>query len=216
MNSSNPQTASGYATNKILQRYYKWHSRVYDATRWSFLFGRNAIVTRAAAITNPRQILEVGCGTGKNLACLANTFPKSLITGVDVSADMLTVAKRKLASICHRVNLLQQPYPFPQASIQKYDLILFSYALSMFNPGWEDAIKAATVDLNDGGVLAVVDFHHSSLASFRRWMAINHVRMDGHLLPFLTSQVDCASYKVHSAYGGLWEYVLFLGQKHTL
>ena len=83
----------------------------------------------------------------------------------------------------------------------------------MFNPGWEAAIRAATDDLNEGGMLAVVDFHHSSSTVFRRWMGVNHVRMDAHLLPFLQSHLDDAAYKIHRAYGGVWEYVLFLGHK---
>jgi S-adenosylmethionine-diacylgycerolhomoserine-N-methlytransferase len=217
MNISKPQSDSQSTvntTNKALQQYYKLHSRIYDATRWSFLFGRRTIVTQAAAITNPEHILEVGCGTGKNLAHLANIFPKSQITGVDVSSDMLGVAKRKLAYAGNRINLVRQPYPFPTASAQKYDLILFAYALSMFNPGWESAIRAAMEDLNEGGVLAVVDFHHSSFTGFRRWMGVNHVRMEAHLLPFLESQADKASCEIRRAYGGLWEYVLFLGRKH--
>ncbi len=27
-----------------LERYYRFHSRIYDATRWSFLFGRDKLV----------------------------------------------------------------------------------------------------------------------------------------------------------------------------
>ena len=216
MSITNPQSESHTtisSTNKALQQYYKLHSRIYDATRWSFLFGRHTIVAQAAAITTPKHILEVGCGTGKNLACLANKFPEAQITGVDVSSDMLTVAKRKLAPAGPRVRLLQQPYPFSKPGGQKYDLILFAYALSMFNPGWEDAASAAIDELNEGGVLAVVDFHNSSFAGFRHWMGLNHVRMEGHLLPFLKSHMDDASYKVHRAYGGVWEYALFLGHK---
>ena len=27
-----------------LTRYYRWHAPLYDATRWSFLFGRAALI----------------------------------------------------------------------------------------------------------------------------------------------------------------------------
>ena len=54
-----------------LDRYYRWHAHFYDATRWAFLFGRKALIRLAAKQLQPRRILEVGCGTGKNLAELA-------------------------------------------------------------------------------------------------------------------------------------------------
>lgn len=204
--------------NKALQHYYKLHSRIYDATRWSFLFGRNAIVDQLAVQTDPQRILEVGCGTGNNLALLAKRFPKAHITGVDVSSDMLTVAQKKLAHLGDRINLLDQPYPLKSAAEQpsvnkKYDIILFAYALSMFNPGWDTAIAAAIDDLGDDGILAVVDFHRTPFAAFRRWMGVNHVRMEGHLLPVLDQHTDRPTHEIRRAYGGLWEYVLFFGRK---
>jgi S-adenosylmethionine-diacylgycerolhomoserine-N-methlytransferase len=201
--------------NKALQQYYKLHSRIYDSTRWSFLFGRKTIVEQLATRTNARRILEVGCGTGKNLALIANRFPTAQIVGVDVSLNMLNVAKRKLIHLTNRVTLLNQPYPLSPPNGQKYDQILFAYALSMFNPGWETAITSALGDLNEGGTLAVVDFHRTSVTTFARWMGANHVRMEGHLLPFLESHTNNPSYEVRKAYGGLWEYVIFTGEKRS-
>jgi S-adenosylmethionine-diacylgycerolhomoserine-N-methlytransferase len=199
--------------NSALQHYYKVHSRIYDATRWSFLFGRRAIVEQLAANTSPQRILEVGCGTGKNIALLADHFPTAHITGVDISTDMLNVAKRKLIQLTTPITLLNQTYPLEEATGQKYDVILFAYALSMFNPNWDAAITAAVDDLNEGGTLAVVDFHRTTIPAFKRWMAINHVRMEGHLLPFLEDHTDNPCYKIHRAYAGLWEYAVFSGQK---
>jgi hypothetical protein len=36
---------------------------------------------------------------------------------------------------------------------------VFSYCLSMIDPGWQQALDAALCDLQPGGLLAVVDFH---------------------------------------------------------
>jgi S-adenosylmethionine-diacylgycerolhomoserine-N-methlytransferase len=83
----------------------------------------------------------------------------------------------------------------------------------MFNPGWDAAISAAIDDLNDGGTLAVVDFHRTPFGAFRRWMGVNHVRMEGHLLPVLEQRSAEPSHEIQRAYGGLWEYVLFSGRK---
>ena len=63
-----------------LTRYYRWHAPLYDATRWSFLFGRAALIRGIALHRRPRRILEVGCGTGANLLRLSRWFPCLLYT----------------------------------------------------------------------------------------------------------------------------------------
>jgi len=68
-----------------------------------------------------------------------------------------------------------------------FDLVLCSYALSMFNPGFEAAIVAARCDLVPGGHFALVDFHAAGSRAFARWMGVNHVRMDGQLRPRLAN-----------------------------
>ena len=190
-----------------LQGYYALHSKIYDATRWSFLFGRERILHRIAAINSPKRILEVGCGTGRNLLSLRRMFPLAEITGVDLSSDMLQVAQQKVRS----VTLLQQSYDKPVSG--DFDLVLCSYALTMFNPGWDTAIRAAALDLREGGLMSVVDFSHSQSGMFRRWMSVNHVRMESHLWPLLRSEFTALVDSRHAAYTGLWHYGMFIGQK---
>ena len=83
----------------------------------------------------------------------------------------------------------------------------------MFNPGWEEALAAVLGDLSPGGALAVVDFHDSPLPAFKRWMGLNHVRLEGHLLPGLKQRLPGGQWRVCRAYGGLWSYFLFIGTK---
>jgi S-adenosylmethionine-diacylgycerolhomoserine-N-methlytransferase len=196
-----------------IERYYRFHSKIYDATRWSFLFGRQAIIERIKAQTTPTEILEVGCGTGKNLIALRRAFPQARLTGVDLSRDMLNLAQRNLGTDAAHVHLVQRIYDHPLQPNQPFDLVLFSYALSMFNPGWERAIECAHVDLQPGGLLAVVDFHDTPLPLFRYWMQQNHVRMTSHLLPKLATSFRQCMVETHPAYGGCWTYLLFLGER---
>ena len=192
--------------------YYRFHSVIYDATRWSFLFGRAGILRELADLCPaPKRILEVGCGTGRNLRVLGDQYPRATMTGIDLSGDMLRVARNKLAGYGQRVSLIQKPYAAGVAGPQKFDLVLFSYSLSMFNPGWEEAIAAVAEDLTPDGVVAVVDFHASRLGWFRRWMGVNHVRMEGHLLPRLRQKFSPRRERICSAYGGAWQYVMFVG-----
>lgn len=196
-----------------IEKYYRLHARIYDSTRWSFLFGRTAILADVAAIAKPVRILEVGCGTGKNLLSLGKKFPNAAITGLDLSAPMLVVARRKTAVFGSRVALLHQAYDAPLGDLTGYDLVLFSYALTMFNPGYEAAIQAAAADLAPGGLIAVVDFHASPFPMFERWMGVNHVRMNGQLRPLLQAQFEPKLDRLDFAYGGVWQYLTFIGQK---
>ena len=197
-----------------LARYYRWHARIYDATRWSFLFGRTALIRTLANDPNPpRNILEIGCGTGGNLLRLARQFPEAAVIGLDLSPDMLARARRKLDALQLPITLLQQRYERPLYPEPVFDLIVFSYCLSMMNPDWNQALASAIRDLRPGGRLAVVDFHDTRFAGFRRWMAVNHVRMDGHLLPGLSTVYHPLTATVHKAYGGGWRYFFFIGKK---
>jgi S-adenosylmethionine-diacylgycerolhomoserine-N-methlytransferase len=208
-----PAQKSGAREVSPLEGYYRLHSKFYDLTRWSFLFGRTAILREAAAVARPARILEVGCGTGKNLVNLCRLFPQAEITGVDLSETMLAVARRKTAPLGPRLRLLHGAYGPAFQNERPYDLILFSYALSMFNPGFAEAIATARRDLVPGGHIAVVDFHDTRLAFFERWMGVNHVRMNGQLRPLLTAQFEPRTDRVQSAYAGVWRYLLFVGRK---
>jgi S-adenosylmethionine-diacylgycerolhomoserine-N-methlytransferase len=197
-----------------IESYYRLHARIYDMTRWSFLFGRDSIIDLAAAAQpRPARILEIGCGTGRNLVVLAQRFQDAQLTGVDLSGSMLAIARRKTAAFGSRVNLLQRAYGPALDKPGDYDLVLCSYALSMFNPGFDQAIGAASRDLAPGGYFALVDFHATRFRWFSRWMGVNHVRMDGQLLPLLQEHFVPVANKLHSAYGGVWQYLQFVGRR---
>ncbi len=201
------------AQNQLIRNYYQFQSSIYDATRWAFLFGRREIMDHFGFDQAPEHLVEVGCGTGINVVQLRRQFPEARITGIDVSADMLAKARQKLSQH-DRVTLLEQAYgvgpsDFPKAP----DLFLFSYALTMINPQYADLIRQAHADLRPGGRIAVVDFHSCSVAWFKQHMENHHVRMDGHLDPVLEQYFEPRYSEVRKAYGGLWNYFLFVGEK---
>jgi S-adenosylmethionine-diacylgycerolhomoserine-N-methlytransferase len=209
----NKQTSDEQA--EFMQQYYKLQSKIYDATRWSFLFGRRRIIQE---IPLPKEttgtILEVGCGTGYNLKRLARQFPKAHLIGLDVSEDMVKLARKNTASAQARVEIIQAPYTtghnlFPRP----VDAVLFSYSLTMINPQWEELILQAKKDLRPGGIIAVTDFHDSRFSWFKKHMSNHHVRMDGHLKPLLETTFQPILNKVSSAYLGVWEFLLFTGKK---
>jgi len=198
-----------------MEQYYRFQSKIYDVTRWSFLFGRVEVIKdipieRNAAV----NILEIGCGTGFNTKILAETFTKATITAYEVSDDMVRLSRKKVAKYGERVKIVHQPYGVEEeANVEKYDAVLFSYSLTMINPQWEDLIKQAYKDIKVGGYIAVVDFHDSKFKWFKKHMGNNHVRMDSHLLPLLKDLFEPTVATVKNAYTGVWEYVTFVGKK---
>lgn len=194
-----------------LENYYRFQSSIYDATRWMFLFGRRELVGAAARLA-PRaeHIVEIGCGTGRNLVSLARRLPSARITGVDLSPEMLAIARRK--TWCFRERMTLQQRVQSDAVEKEYDVVVFSYSLSMMNPGWESVLRGALRGLAPGGLVVAADFHHSPLPFFKAHMANHHVRMDAHLLPFLAANTKPEFQRIKRAYGGLWSYFVFAGR----
>ena len=202
-----------------LKGYYRLHAGVYDATRWSFLFDRSRLIDLAghALIATGRahgaRVAEVGCGTGRNLSALARKLPTARLTGVDLCPPMLARARKATAHAADRVELACGAYGRASLERNSQDLVVFSYALSMFNPGYEAAVEAAWLHLRPGGIVAAVDFCDSPHSWFRSWMGLNHVRLDGHLPPLLAACFGTVRREIAPAYGGLWRRFCFLGRK---
>ena len=200
---------------KNIRGYYQFHAKVYQATRWTFLFGRKKLIqSLGLSMFSEKTVLEVGCGTGHNLTFLARFFLNLRIIGLDISPDMLKVAAKRLQSHSRRILFLEKPYATGDWKLPAQpDVVLFSYCLTMINPGWEDAIQRAYDDLEVGGLIAVVDFNDSPFSFFQRWMAFNHVRMDNQLLPVLEKHFKPVELEIHQAYFGLLSYFIFVGRK---
>jgi SAM-dependent methyltransferase len=59
------------------------------------------------------QVLDFGCGVGNSLPHFRRHFPKSALTGADVSAKCLTIAEHRFPDAAHLVQLEpDQPLPF--------------------------------------------------------------------------------------------------------
>lgn len=198
---------------KNMRTYYAFQAKIYDRTRWSFLFGRNAILhdlpfDRDASL----NILEVGCGTGYNLRRLHRRFPNAQLVGVDLSTDMLERAQKKTRSFSDQVQLVEGAYGEVELPFEP-QLILFSYCLTMVNPHWIQLLRRAEKDVTTGGYVAVVDFHRSRYSWFRQHMKKHHVRMEAHILPFLNQHFFPVLSETSKAYFGVWEYFQYVGKK---
>ena len=146
----------------FLDRVYRYQRHVYDPLRRTFLIGRDRLIARIAAET-PGRVLEVGCGTARNLIALHRRCPGARLYGLDASAEMLKTARAKLRRrgleqrIELRHGLAEELGRRTFDPGEPFDAIFFSYSLSMM-PAWRPAIDAALASLGPGGRLYAVDF----------------------------------------------------------
>src|SRR5471032_2781082 len=79
-----------------MDRIYRRQRYVYDFTRKYYLFGRDRLI-RQMALKPGTRVIEVGCGTARNLIKIARKYPGVRLYGLDASAEMLVTANRSLA-----------------------------------------------------------------------------------------------------------------------
>ena len=85
----------------LMDRMYRRQRYIYDASRKFYLLGRDEMIDGVNARAGD-SVLEIGCGTGRNLIKLARTYPQSQCCGLDVSQVMLdTAAPRSPAPGCN-------------------------------------------------------------------------------------------------------------------
>jgi S-adenosylmethionine-diacylgycerolhomoserine-N-methlytransferase len=154
------ETGVSAAHARRMDRMYRTQRHFYDLTRKYYLFGRDTLI-RELDVPAGGSVLEVGCGTGRNLALIGRRFPQARLFGLDISAEMLVSAETKLGRPGRTRTVLRvadatdfHPAEFGESG---FDRIVISYALSMI-PDWEKAIDAAIAALNPGGSLHIADF----------------------------------------------------------
>ncbi|MAQ82765.1 MAG: SAM-dependent methyltransferase [Maritimibacter sp.] len=165
---------------QLMDDVYRYQRLFYDITRKHYLLGRDHLID-AMDVRPGDRVLEVACGTGRNLAAIGRRYPGAGLCGFDISEQMLISARRKLEG---RAWLAQGDAcafdPFEMFGTRRFDHIVFSYSLSMI-PDWEGALAEALRHLAPGGTLHVVDFGDQAglPAWFKRmlraWLARFHV-----------------------------------------
>jgi S-adenosylmethionine-diacylgycerolhomoserine-N-methlytransferase len=141
----------------LMDATYRHQRLIYDATRAYFLLGRDYLL---AELDVPRggHVLEVACGTGRNLDKLSKARPDARLYGLDISAQMLLSAQAKLGTRAHLAQADACTFrPSTLFDVAQFDRIFLSYAVSMI-PDWMGAVEQAVAHLAPGGSLHIVDF----------------------------------------------------------
>ena len=98
---------------------------------------------------NPRQIVDLGCGTGNLTAQLARRWPEAKVTGIDSSEEMVEHARRTDPSIAWRIGDIETWVPDGPIDL------IFSNAALHWVDDHQTQFKRLRSFLADGGVLAV-------------------------------------------------------------
>lgn len=169
----------------LMDRVYRHQRHIYDATRKYYLLGRDPMI---AGLKPPpgASVLEIGCGTGRNLVQAARRYPQASFFGIDVSREMLETAGKAVtrARLQGRVRLaLADASRFePQRVFGRsdFDRIFISYAVSMI-PSWQSVMAEAFNHLPPCGELHIVDFGDQRelpgwfRTGLRAWLRLHHV-----------------------------------------
>jgi len=141
---------------------YRTQRHFYDLTRKYYLLGRDRLI-RHLSPPPGGSVLEIGCGTGRNLIVAAQAWPDAHFFGIDISEAMLETARAKVAKagLSDRITLVQgDATAFDAQALfgrPAFDRVFQSYTLSMI-PDWQGAIREAAAKIAPGGRLDIVDF----------------------------------------------------------
>ena len=212
-----PYTFSVQAQRETMSGYYAWQSRIYDATRWAFLFGRNTVL-KDLQLAPGMTVVEIGCGTGHNLKGILKRVGKGgKVLAVDCAKPMLARCTARIRkSGWNNVQIIDREYGSAPVAEGAADAVLMSYSLSMI-PDWERVIECAARELKPGGRIAVVDFRLGegapAIAGFDRWMQRNHVEIRRPYIERLSSVFRPLTCVTRMAFAGLWSYYVFVGER---
>lgn len=169
----------------LMDGVYRRQRHFYDATRKFFLLGRDRLIADLAPPPGAR-VLEIGCGTGRNMIVAARRYPQARFFGLDISEQMLSTARESVrrAGLEARITLAQgDATAFDAQALfgaAAFERVFFSYSLSMI-PDWRGALAQGAAATAPGGALQVVDFGRQeglpgvAKAALRRWLALFHV-----------------------------------------
>ena len=180
-----------------MDRMYRYQRYFYDVTRKFYLFGRDRMIAQMD-VQPGENVLEVGCGTARNLVLLAKKNPRTNFYGLDASSEMLKTAQAKVdAKKVSNVNLkvaLADDFMHQETFglDERFDSIYFSYSITMI-PTWKESIANALHNLKPGRKIYIVDFYDQKgwpkwfQKVLQVWLKQFHVQFWNDLMPHLES-----------------------------
>jgi ubiquinone/menaquinone biosynthesis C-methylase UbiE len=134
------------ATDVVVRRPVLWRlfrrplRSVFDrlAPMWDELGGPLDLAPLEAALAQldppPARALDVGTGTGAGALALAFRFPQARVVGIDLSSEMVALARQKLPpQLAHRVSFEVADASFLPFEDSVFDLVTLVNAIPFFD-----------------------------------------------------------------------------------
>lgn len=182
---------------ELMDEQYRYQRYVYDWSRKYYLFGRDQLLDQIN-LKPHETLLEIGCGTGRNLIKLHQRYPNHTLYGVDASHLMLQHANAKLGNLPQSYRVLLKQGLAQDLTLsyfkrsQGFEHIVFSYVLSMI-PAWRQAFEQALLLLKHQGTIHLVDFADQSTSpplvrkALQHWLKWFNVHPDPSVPKYLAN-----------------------------
>lgn len=156
-------------TNNGNRVIYRLWAPIYDAVLGRFFLPGRQRAIAAANLQPGERVLFVGVGTGADLPLL----PKGVsVTGIDLSAEMLAVARKRLPLPEIDVRLIEGDAQMLLVEKEQFDVVFFNLILSVI-PDAQRCFSGNLSALKPGGRVVIFDKflpENSRLTNVRKLM----------------------------------------------
>jgi ubiquinone/menaquinone biosynthesis C-methylase UbiE len=137
-------------------RHYTRLAPKYDRNWDRYTRGSLGKLVERLELSGSERVLDVACGTGRLEAMLRETHPDIDVTGVDLSPDMLTVARQRLPEDA-RTRWLHGTLDAVELPPGSFDLVTCNNAFHLF-PEQQASLHHMAALARPGGLVALIDW----------------------------------------------------------
>ncbi|MBA7706932.1 Carboxy-S-adenosyl-L-methionine synthase [subsurface metagenome] len=118
-----------------MAQFFNERADGYEGHMRSFVSDLYDVIATPISTTNePISILDLGCGTGLEFEAVFARAPNALITGVDVSEEMLSRLREKYQALMSQIRLIHGSFEQVLSSKDEYHYVLSVMALHHLLP----------------------------------------------------------------------------------
>jgi malonyl-CoA O-methyltransferase len=179
---------------ELLANRFSTASDLYeDATPIQSKMAQNLFneVLRLTFGKNIRNILELGCGSGRLTKKLVKEFPRSKITAIDIAPNMVDLAKTKSPTVNFIIGDIEKVvFDFEE----KFDLIISNATIQWFE-NKQKTMQQINNLLEQSGVLAIATFGDKTFYELSKSFAESYLKHDLEVRSHVVKMPSVATWK---------------------